>query len=156
MLRLGFHSLRFRVVTRSFFTSRTLDARSLALQFAQIIKPRTPHFTASDHVNRAEGRGMQRENSLNPPAKANAPHRERRARRPPLLRNHHALKRLQALLFLLAFAFLQPHIYSYAVARTKLRQIFAQLRFMQFSYYRIHCSFPADPLKRRQHTKANP
>jgi hypothetical protein len=29
------------------------------------------------------------------------------------------------------------------------------LRFMQFSYYRIHCSFPADPLRRSQHTKAN-
>src|ERR1700688_3383058 len=84
---------------------------------------------------------MQRENTLHSSAKAHPAHRKGRARRAALLRNHHAFKRLDAFLDLFAFAFLQAHIHLHRIARTKLRQIFAQLRFMQLTNYWIHVPY---------------
>src|SRR5579863_10464064 len=75
-----------------FFTRGTLDTRGLALQIAQVIKPRAPHATLADHVNRSDRRRVQRENTLHADAEAHAPHRECRAARPALLRYDHTLK----------------------------------------------------------------
>src|SRR5450432_2668850 len=70
-LRLSFRSSRNR--RRCFLTVSPLDTRSLALQIAQIIQPRTPHFTLAHHHDRADRRRVQRENALDAHAKAHAP-----------------------------------------------------------------------------------
>src|SRR5690242_2671385 len=101
-LPLGFGSRRG--CHRYFLTVSTLDARRFTSQIAQVIQPRAPHFTLAHYLDRANRRRMQRKNALDTHAKAHAAHCERRARSPALLRDHHALKGLQTLFFLVAFA----------------------------------------------------
>ncbi len=81
---------------------------------------------------------MQRENAFDANAKADPAHRKGGPRRPALLGDHHAFECLEALLHLLAFAFLQADVYAHGIARAKFGEVFAQLRFMQFLNYGIH------------------
>src|SRR2546428_4604175 len=115
---------------RHFFASRALDAGSLALQIAQIIQPRPANFTLTHHFNRADGRRVQRENALDADAKADAAHGKCCTGRPAFLGDHHALERLEALLHLLAFTFLQADVDANGIARAELGEVFAQLRFV--------------------------
>src|SRR6266849_7200242 len=113
-----------------FLAVRALDTCSLALQIAQVIQPRPANFAPANYLNRADRRRLQREDALNAHPKAHAPHRKGGAGGPALLRNHHALKGLQALFHLFAFAFLEPYVHAHRIARAKLGEVFAQLRFM--------------------------
>src|SRR5258708_30288564 len=116
--------------SRCFLARRSLDTSSLAAKFAQIIEPRSAHFALADHFNRADGWGVQRKNALDAHAKTHPAHGEGCSGGSAFLGDHHALKRLQALFFLLAVAFLQPHIDTDGVAWPEFGEIFAQLRFM--------------------------
>src|SRR6266567_540983 len=89
-----------------FFASRALDTGGLALQITQVIQPRPANFTLANHFDRTDRGRMQRKDALDANAKTDPAHRERRAGRPSLLGDHHALECLEALLHLLAFAFL--------------------------------------------------
>jgi len=74
-----------------------------------------------------------------PHATTDAAHRKGRTGGPgPSWRSLHPSKGLQAFLGLLAFAFLQAHVDAHGVARAELGEVFAQLRFMEFTNYRIH------------------
>src|SRR5260221_6617783 len=84
---------------------------------------------------------MQRKNALHAGAEADPAHSEGRAGCAALLGNHHTFKSLNAFLDLFAFAFLQAHVHFDGVARTKFRQIFAQLRFMEFTDDQIHVRY---------------
>src|SRR5580700_2742303 len=88
---------------------------------------------------------MQRENALNADAETHASYGKRSTRSAALLRYHNPFERLQALLFLLAFPFLQANVDAHRVARAKFGEVFAQLRFMQFSDNRIHVRIPCRP-----------
>src|SRR5882762_2110489 len=71
--------------SRRFLARCSLNAGSLAAKFAQIIQPRAPHFALADHLDRADCRRMQRENSLDAHAKAHTADGKRRAGGPALL-----------------------------------------------------------------------
>src|ERR1700760_1248416 len=88
---------------------------------------------------------MQRENALDADAEVDATHRKGGAGSAAFFGNYYAFKSLEALFFLLAFAFFEANVHANAVAGAKLGQIFAQLRFMQFLNYRIHCLIPCSP-----------
>src|SRR6266852_5979204 len=128
--RLSLCSATRRCRCSHFLAVRALDTCSLALQIAQVIQPRPTDFALPDHLNRADRRRMQGEDALNAHAKAHAPHRKGGAGGPAFLRNHYTFKSLQALFHLLAFAFLEPHVHAHGIARAKLGEAFAQLRFM--------------------------
>src|SRR5450432_1173420 len=55
-----------------------LDASSLPAKIAQVVQPGPAHFTLTHHLNGANARRVQWENSLNPHAKAYPAHREGR------------------------------------------------------------------------------
>src|ERR1700682_2874125 len=116
--------------SRHFLAVRALDTGSLALQIAQVIQPRSANFALANHLNRADRGRMQREDALDTHPKTDAPHCKGGAGSPALLRNHYTFESLQALFHLLAFAFLQSYVYAHRIARAKLREVFAQLRFM--------------------------
>src|SRR6267378_4126592 len=123
---------------RHFFASRALDAGGLALQIAQVIQPCPANFTFANHFNGADRGGVQRKNALDANAKTDPTHSKGGAGRPALLGDHHPLECLEALLHLLAFAFLQADVDAHGVPRAELREVFAQLRFMESTNYRIH------------------
>jgi len=81
---------------------------------------------------------MQREDALDAGAEADAADRERGAGGAAFLGNHNAFERLDAFLDLFAFAFKEADIDSDGVARAELGEIFAQLRFMKLTNYRMH------------------
>ena len=81
---------------------------------------------------------MQREDALHAGAKAHAAHGKAGAAGPALLRNHHTFKCLDAFLDLFALAFEKADIHPYGVAGAKVGEVFAQLRFVQLTNYRIH------------------
>src|SRR5207302_6659066 len=126
-------SLRFSSRGRHgshFLASRALNAGGFTLQIAQVIQPCPANFTFADDFNRADRGRVQRENAFDAHAKTDPAHRKGGAGRPALLGDHHTLECLEALLHLLAFAFLQAHVDAYGIARAELGQVFAQLRFM--------------------------
>src|SRR6267143_519789 len=128
-----FLSLRFAPCGRHgshFFAPRALDAGGLALQIAQVIQPCPANLTFANHFNRADRGRVQRKDALDADAKTDPAHRKGGAGRPALLGDHHALECLEALLHLLAFAFLQADVDAHGVARAELGEVFAQLRFM--------------------------
>src|SRR6267142_1828896 len=112
------------------FASRALDAGGLALQIAQVIQPCPANFTFANHFNGADRGGVQRKDALDANAKTDPAHRKGGAGRPALLGDHHALECLEALLHLLAFAFLQADVDAYGVTGAELGKVFAQLLFM--------------------------
>src|SRR5437660_5603404 len=118
--------------------SSALDAGGFAPQVAQIVQPCPANFTLANHLNRADCRRMEWEDAFDAYAKTDPAHSEGGTGGPALLGNHHTLECLEALLHLLAFAFLQADVDAHGVARAKLRKIFAQLRFMLLTNYRIH------------------
>src|SRR5882762_3314333 len=131
------HSLCLRLCSRcrggrswGFLAGRSLDTGSLSTKFTQVVESGAAHLALADHFNRADGGGVQRKNALDTYAKAHPAHRERRTGRSALLGDHHAFERLQALLFLLAVAFLQADIDTDGVTRPEFGEVFAQLRFM--------------------------
>src|SRR6266478_3790758 len=69
-------------------------------------------------------RRVQRKNALDTYAKTYPAHGEGCSGRSALLGNHHAFERLQALLFLLAVAFLQAHIDTDGVAWPEFGEVF--------------------------------
>src|SRR5258708_1600621 len=126
-------SLRFGAGGRHgshFLAVRSLDAGGFALQVAQVIQACPANFTLSDDFNRADRWRVQRKNSLDANAKADPAHRKGCAGRPALLGDHHTLECLEALLHLLAFAFLQADVDAHGISRAKLGEVFAQLPFM--------------------------
>src|SRR6266851_3721455 len=128
-----FLSLRFGSRGRHsshFLASRALDAGGFALQIAQVIQPCTANFTLADDFNRADRGRVQRENALDADAKTDPAHGKGGAGGPALLGDHHTLERLEALLHLLAFAFLQADVDTHGVAWAELGEVFAQLRFV--------------------------
>src|SRR6266851_6922022 len=126
-------SLRFAAGGRHgghFLAVRSLDAGGFALQIAQVIQPCPANFTLADDFNRADRGRMQRENALDADAKTDPAHGKGGAGGPALLGDHHTLERLEALLHLLAFAFLQADVDTHGVAWAELGEVFAQLRFV--------------------------
>src|SRR5262249_26241703 len=111
----------------------SLQARCLASKPTQVIQLRATDAALAPHLNRTDGRRVERDHALNSNSKTHAPHRETRAGRFPTLLNHHALKRLDA--FFLALAFLQTDVDANGVARPQVRQILAHLRFLKFFNY---------------------
>ena len=81
---------------------------------------------------------MQREDAFHAGAEADAAHREAGTAGAALLGNHHAFESLDAFLDLFPFAFEQTDIHFNRIAGAKLGEVFAQLRFMQLTNYRIH------------------
>src|SRR5713226_2126588 len=124
--------------SRHFLASRALDAGGLALQIAQVIQPCTANFTLANDFDRADGRRVQRENAFDADAKTDSAHCKGGTGRPALLGDHHALECLEALLHLLAFAFLQADVDAHGIARAELGEVFAQLRFVQLLNSGIH------------------
>src|SRR2546429_163431 len=112
------------------FASSALDTGGLAPEIAQVIQSCSANFTLPNHLNRADGWRMEREDALDADAKTDPPHRKCRARRAALLRDHHTFECLEAFLHLFAFTFLQANVDAHGVTRAKLGEVFAQLRFM--------------------------
>ena len=121
-----------------FFAASALDAGCFTLEVAQVIEASAAHFALADHFDGADRGRVEREDALDADAKADAAHREGGAGGPALLGDHHAFECLKTFLNLFAFTFLQADIDADRVARTELRQVFAQLRFMELTNYRIH------------------
>src|SRR5262249_8593704 len=120
----GFHSWS------GFFSSGSLDTGGLAFEVAEIIEAGTANFALAGDFDRRDGRRVQREDALDAGAEANAADREGGAGGAALLRDHNPFERLDALLDLFAFAFLEANVDADAVARTEVGKVFAQLRFM--------------------------
>src|SRR5208337_2489166 len=121
-----------------FFAGGALDASSFATQVAQVVEAGAAHTALANYVNRSDGGRVQRENALHSRAETHAAHGKRGTAGSSLLRDHHAFKRLDAFLDFLAFAFQQADVYPHGVAGAKLGEVFAQLRFVQLTNYRIH------------------
>src|SRR5712691_1238714 len=111
-----------------FLAARPLDAGGLALQIAQVIQPRASNFALANDFNRADCWRVQWENAFDADAKADPTHRKGCTGRPALFGDHDAFERLQAFLYLLAFAFLQADVDAHGVTRAELGEVFAQLR----------------------------
>src|SRR6266700_17969 len=134
-----------------FLAASALDAGGLALQITEVIKTSAANLAFAYHFDGANRGGMQREDALDAHTEAYSPDCKRCARGTPFLRDHHAFKGLEPLLFLLALAFLEADVHANGIARAKLGEVFAQLRVMQFTNCRVHvrASF-LDPLRRGQ------
>src|SRR5262249_36403044 len=95
---------------RSFFAGGALDACGLTFQVAKVIEAGAANFAlAGDFYRRDRGR-MQGEDALDAGAEADATDREGGAGSAALLRNHNSFERLDALLDLFAFAFLEANV----------------------------------------------
>src|SRR6266478_4977145 len=130
VLRLSLCSRGSGGCSRCFLARRSLDTSSLSAKFTQVIEPRSAHLALADDFNRTDGGGVQRKNALDTYAKADPAYRECCSGRSTLLGDDHAFEGLQALLFLLAVAFLQANIDTDGVTRPEFGEVFAQLRFM--------------------------
>ena len=108
----------------------TLDAGSLAAQFAQVVEASAADVTLAGDLDRGDGWRVERKDALNAGAEADAANGEGGAGGAALLGDHHAFKGLDAFLDLFAFAFKEADVDADGVARAELRQIFAQLRFV--------------------------
>src|SRR5437660_12914288 len=112
------------------FASSALDTGGLAPEIAQVIQPCPANFTLPNHLNRADGWRMERENELDADAKTDPAHRKCGARRAALLGDHHTFECLVAFLDLFAFTFLQSDVVADGVTRAKLGDDFAKLSFI--------------------------
>src|SRR5262249_9592452 len=112
------------------FARGPLDAGCLAPEVAQVVETRAANFALACDFDRRDRRRVQREDALDASAEADAAHGEGGARGAALLRDHNAFERLDALLDLFAFAFLEANVDANAVPRTEVGEVFAQLRFM--------------------------
>src|SRR5215467_8381528 len=121
-----------------FLAVGALDASRLAPQIAEVIETRAANLAFANHFDGANRGRMQRKNALDAYPKADATDSKRCAGGPALLRNHHTFKSLEAFFFLLAFPFLEADVHTNGVARAELREVLAQLRFMQFTNCRVH------------------
>lgn len=120
------------------FARGTFDASGFASEVAQVVQPCAAHTALANYVNRGDGRRVQREYAFHAGAETDAPHREGRAAGTAFLRNHHSFKSLDAFLDLFPFALEKADIHAHGVAGTKFGEVFAQLRFVQLTNYRIH------------------
>ena len=93
-----------------FFAGGALDTSGFSTQVAQVVEAGATDFAFTDHFNRADRRRMERENALDADAKAHATHGKRGTGGTALLGDDDPFERLEAFLFLLAFAFLQADV----------------------------------------------
>src|SRR5260370_29015507 len=71
-----------------FLATGALDAGSLALQIAQVIQPRTAHFTFANDFDRADCWRLHRENALDATAKADPASRKGSTSPPAVIECH--------------------------------------------------------------------
>ncbi len=121
-----------------FLAGSALDAGGLAAEVAEIVEARAANATLANNVDRRDRWRVQWEDALHARAEADAAHGEAGAAGAALLGDHYAFEGLDAFLDLFALAFLQADVYLDGVASAELGKVFAQLRFMQLTYYRIH------------------
>src|SRR5262249_36545583 len=81
---------------------------------------------------------VQREDALDAGAEADATNSEGSAGGAAFLGDHNSFERLDALLDLFAFAFLEADVDANAIAGAEVGEVFAQLRFMKLLNYRMH------------------
>jgi len=113
-----------------FLAVGALDARGFALQIAQVIQPCPANFTlATTSIELIVGECSGKMRSMPTPKLTRRTVNVALDAR-PFLEITHALEGLEALLHLLAFAFLQADVDAHGVARAELGEVFAQLRFM--------------------------
>src|SRR5437879_1359847 len=79
------------------------NSRRLALELTEIVELRAANATKLQDFDRADHRGIDRENSLDTNSKADAPDRKCCPGKMAAPADHHSLKRLDALFFALGF-----------------------------------------------------
>src|SRR5207302_9244914 len=115
-----------------------LDAGGLASQIAEEVETSAADLAFANHFDGADRWGMQGEDAFDAYAEADATHGESGAGSAALLRDDHTFKSLETFFFLLAFTFLEADVHADGVARAEFGEVFAQLRFMQFTNCRVH------------------
>jgi hypothetical protein len=120
------------------FAVGALDAGSFALEVAEIIEAGAADFALAYDFYRADRGRVERENTLDAYAEADAADGEGGAGSAAFLGDNYTFKGLEAFFFLVAFTFFEADVHADGVAGAKVWKIGAQLRVVQFLDYRVH------------------